>query len=220
MCMTVTKNGTSSSFSSSAKQKRDMQKQYQDYYKLTKNISQHCKKKGNTVLETTLIAGLFLIFFPLLMKASFLITYVLQQSFQQSNSRWRRCFFATKLFYAGPYKKKVCSQVFCCCSKQEEQHLTAAYVCILYVLIHASLHGNYWCCCTSQNHSADHETDPNTLHTLYHYSAPHTIVSTTLMMIVCTLFYHLIKAVENTVTSTAAESWSLSFALLLDGLEC
>lgn len=28
-----------------------------------KNISQHCKKKGNTVLETTLIAGLFLIFF-------------------------------------------------------------------------------------------------------------------------------------------------------------
>ena len=24
-----------------------------------KNISQHCKKKGNTVLETTLIAGLF-----------------------------------------------------------------------------------------------------------------------------------------------------------------
>lgn len=40
------------------------------------------------------------------------------------------------------------------------------------------------------------------------------------MMIVCTLFYHLIKAVENTVTSTAAESWSLSFALLLDGLEC
>ena len=174
MCMTVTKNGTSSSFSSSAKQKRDMQKQYQDYYKLTKNISQHCKKKGNTVLETTLIAGLFLIFFPLLMKASFLITYVLQQSFQQSNSRWRRCFFATKLFYAGPYKKKkVCSQVFCCCSKQEEQHLTAAYVCILYVLIHASLHGNYWCCCTSQNHSADHETDPNTLHTLYHYSAPH-----------------------------------------------
>lgn len=42
-----------------------------------KNISQHYKKNGKTVLETTLIAGLFFNFFPLLMKASFLITYVL-----------------------------------------------------------------------------------------------------------------------------------------------